>query len=290
MLPRRYRSEIEAVHTMLYELSEAVLANVRRAMAAVVQADENAAREVLRQEIEINRLEVRLEEACLKVMTLHQPYADEMRFLVATTKANRDLERIGDLAAAVAKRVHEMEPSAVSRFDAGLRQMTGEIQKNLELSLHAFFHRDHRQATEIWMADDRVDVQGTSLVAGLQEAILNDPQRARSHFALLAIVQHLERLADHAANIAKHVLYMVLGEIVRHRLREYRETVEGGPLRVLVVCVHNSARSQMAAGWINHLYGDRISAESAGLQPGTLHPLAVEVMKEVGIDLSLIHI
>lgn len=286
MLPRRYRSEIEAVHTMLYELSEAVLANVRRAMTAVVQADENAARDVLWQENEINRLEVRLEEACLKVMTLHQPFADEMRFLVATTKANRDLERIGDLAAAIAKRVHEMEPAAIAKFSEPLRSLTEEIQKNLELGLRAFFYRDHRQATQIWLADDRIDVQVASLAAGLREAILSDQRLARSHFALLAIVQHIERLADHAVNIAKHVIYMVLGEIVRHRMREYRETAEGRAHRVLVVCVHNSARSQIAAAWINHLYGDRIIAESAGLHPGSLHPMAVEVMQEVGIDIS----
>ncbi len=286
MLPRRYRSEIENVHTMLHELSEIVQENVRRALQAVVQADHQAAREVLRQENEINRLEVRLEEACLKVMTLHQPFADEMRFLVASTKVNRDLERVGDLAAAVAKRVHELEPIALAAFLAPLRALTDDIQKNLAEALRAFFYRDHRQATQIWLADDRVDVQVAAIAAGLRNAILKESGQARCYFALLAIVQYLERLADHAANIAKHVIYLVLGEIVRHRMREYREPAEGTLQRVLVVCVHNSARSQMAAAWINHLYGNRIRAESAGLQPGTLHPLAVEVMREVGIDIS----
>jgi arsenate reductase len=271
---------------MLHDLSEIVQANVRRALEAVVQAEQKAARDVLRQENEINRLEVRLEETCLKVMTLHQPFADEMRFLVATTKVNRDLERVGDLAAAVAKRVHELEPDALAAFLDPVRSLTEGIQKNLEISLRAFFYRDHRQATEMWLADDRVDAQAASIAAGLRNAILKEPGHARCYFALLAIVQYLERLADHAANIAKHVIYMVLGEIVRHRMREYRAPAGAALHRVLVVCVHNSARSQMAAAWINHLYGERIYAESAGLQPGTLHPLAVEVMREVGIDIS----
>jgi arsenate reductase len=271
---------------MLHDLSETVQANVRRSLEAVVQADQEGAREVLRQENVINQLEVRLEEACLKVMTLHQPFADEMRFLVATTKVDRDLERVGDLAAAVAKRVHELEPEALAAFLDPVRSLTEGIQKNLELSLRAFFYRDHRQATERWLADDRVDAQVASIAAGLRNAILKEAGHARCYFALLAIVQYLERLADHAANIAKHVIYMVLGEIVRHRMREYRASAEVALHRVLVVCVHNSARSQMAAAWINHLYGERIYAESAGLQPGTLHPLAVEVMREVGIDIS----
>jgi len=77
-----------------------------------------------------------------------------------------------------------------------------------------------------------------------------------------------------------------MGEIVRHRMREFRREAVGDKPNVLMVCVHNSARSQMAASWMNHLYGDRVRAESAGLEPGRLNPLTVEAMKEVGIDIS----
>ena len=79
---------------------------------------------------------------------------------------------------------------------------------------------------------------------------------------------------------------MALGEIARHRMGEFRRQMGIGKPKVLMVCVHNSARSQMAAAWLNHLYGDRLQAESAGLQPGLLNPLAVRAMGEVGIDIS----
>jgi arsenate reductase len=286
MLPRRYRAEIENVHAMLKELSDRVLSNIHLSINAVIQNDGKAANEVFRKEDEINRLEVRLEESCLRVMTLHHPVADEMRFLVAVTKVNHDLERAGDLAAATARRVHELDRASLEPFSEQVRTLTGQIRKNLEISLNAFFSQDYSQATAMWIADDAIDAKVREITTNLREAILNGQGLARCHFAMLAIVHYLERLADHSANIAKHTIYLALGEIARHRMDEYRELAEETKPRVLVVCVHNSARSQMAAAWINHLYSDRITAESAGLQPGALNPLTVEVMKEVGIDIS----
>jgi protein-tyrosine-phosphatase len=98
--------------------------------------------------------------------------------------------------------------------------------------------------------------------------------------AARAVVSSLERIGDHAARIAKVVLYMRHGEIVRHRpLPTDRE-------RVLFICVRNSARSQMAEAWLKHLYGDQFEAESAGLEPGAINPLAIDAMREVGIDIS----
>ncbi len=285
-MPIRYRTEIETIRTMLAALGDEVVDNVHRAFHAVGTADADAARQVIRTEQDINKREVELEEACITVMGLHQPVADELRFLVATLKVNHDLERIGDLAVGIAKRVHTLEPADSLAFRERFMMLAEVVGRNVKESIGAFFERDRQQASRIWLGDDTVDARSADLCDDIRQAILQHPPNPRSLFALLAIVQRVERLADHAASIAKNVIYLAMGEIVRHRMREVREQLLGPKPNVLMVCVHNSARSQMAAAWINHLYGDRIRAESAGLQPGTLNPLAVAVMHEVGIDIA----
>lgn len=285
-MPVRYRKEIEEIRTRLAQLTAVVADNVNRAMEAVVSADTAEAGLVIRDEQEINRREVALEEACIKVMTLHQPVADELRFLVATMKINHDLERVGDLAAGIAKRLGSLTPEDIGPFKKVLQALVADLGGKLRQSMSAFFDRDHAQATRLWLGDDAVDARTASLCNDIRAAILKDPARPRALFTLLAIVQRIERLADHAANIAKSVIYLSLGEIVRHRMGEFRREIGAGKPKVLMVCVHNSARSQMAAAWINHLFGDRVEAESAGLQPGVLNPLAVRAMQEVGIDIS----
>ncbi|MFW6373671.1 MAG: phosphate signaling complex protein PhoU, partial [Thermodesulfobacteriota bacterium] len=260
--------------------------NVRRAMDTVVTADAAAAGRVIRDEQEINRREVALEEACIKVMTLHHPVADELRFLVATLKINHDLERIGDLAAGIAKRTRVLTPDDIEPFRVSLQGLVEQLNGRLKESVSAFFERDHEQAARLWMGDDEVDARTAGLTDDIRAAILDRPARPQALFTLLAIVRRIERLADHAANIAKNVIYLALGEIARHRMGEFRRQVDDGKPKALMVCVHNSARSQMAAAWVNHLYGDRLEAESAGLRPGVLNPLAVRAMQEVGIDIS----
>lgn len=282
----RYRKEVEEIRNLLVQLKDMVKNNVNRAMTAVISADADAAGQVIRDEQEINRREVALEEVCIRVINLHQPVADELRFLVATMKINHDLERVGDLAAGIAKRVHILIPEDIGPFKPGIEMLAVDLKTRLQQSMTAFFDRDHALATRLWLGDDAVDARTTHLCDNIRSAILDHPVRPRALFTLLAIVQRIERLADHAANISKNVIYLALGEIARHRLGEFRRQVPEAKPKVLMVCVHNSARSQMAAAWINHLFGDRIEAESAGLQPGVLNPMAIQVMQEVGIDIS----
>jgi phosphate transport system regulatory protein PhoU len=285
-MPLRYHKEVEEIKSRLTLLAGMVAENVHRALAAAVSVDEAAARGVIRDEHEINRREVELEEECIKVMALHQPVADELRFLVATLKVNHDLERIGDLAVGIAKRSRALTPEDVHPFEDRLRFLMSDLEERLKESMAAYFDRDHVRATRLWLGDDRVDAEVTLLCDDIRRAILENPGRSRALFTLLSIVQRTERLADHVANVAKNVIFLTLGEIARHRMGEFRRQVYPGKIKLLFLSVHNSARSQMAAAWINHLYGDRIEAESAGLQPGVLNPLAVQVMREVGIDIS----
>jgi arsenate reductase len=164
--------------------------------------------------------------------------------------------------------------------------MSRQVSDMVESSLRALLDQDHAAARRIWQRDKHIDTMRDELTRRLRCDILAQHSDDQTRFELLGAVYRLERAADHAANIAKAILYLVLGQIVRHRGREFRRKLSGEKTRVLFVCVHNSARSQMAAAWLNHLYGDRYEAESAGLTPGELNPLAVHVMREASIDIS----
>lgn len=286
MLPKRYREEIESIRTMLGDLSQKVIENTVRTMEAISRGDKDQTAQAIRSEHEINKMEVKLEEACLKVMTLHQPVADEMRFLVSTVKINHDLERIGDLAVGAAKHLHLLTDRATAIIREDFERVKQLVRDNLADALGSFFEPDQKKAVEIWLADDRIDALTGRMISKLRSAIIRAPEDHPACFALIAIIHRVERLADHVANIAKNTIYLEQGRVVRHRLGEFRKTMADSKPTVLLICVHNSARSQMAAAWLNHLYGHLVHAESAGIQPGVLNPLAVDVMKEVGIDIS----
>jgi arsenate reductase len=285
-MKRYFREELLDIQGQLQALAGEVVRNVGTALDSVLATDPVLAVRAIETDHEIDRREVRLEEECIKIIALHQPVADDLRYLVAVLKINHDLERISDLASSVAKKVHLLERETTLPYHDALLTITDRVRRAIQASVEAVLRRDGEQARQVWLEDDEIDTLTTEFSVRLQKALVERYEQRDAVFALLRITQALERMADHAANIAKHVIYLVMGTIVRHRLSEFRGKEERRRPRVLFVCVHNSARSQMAAAWVNRLFGDRLEAESAGLQPGTLNPLAVEVMREVGIDIS----
>jgi len=281
-----FQSELSQIQACIAELGKRVLENIEMASQAVLEADVEQAETVLHSEYVVDFSEVKIEEECLKVIALNQPVADDLRFLVTIIRANHDLERISDQAASMAKIVRRVSATEIEPYRDAWRDMSREVSDVVESSLHALLHQDHAMARRVWQRDKHIDTLRDALTRQLRRDILNQHSDDQTRFELLEAVYRLERAADHAANIAKAVLYLVLGQIVRHRGREFRRKVPGEKARVLFVCVHNSARSQMAAAWLNHLYGERYAAESAGLAPGDLSPHAVQVMLEAGIDMS----
>jgi phosphate transport system regulatory protein PhoU/thioredoxin type arsenate reductase len=276
---------MEELQETIGALAATVERNVDAAIQSVVNVDEAAAAEVIRSDREIDEAEVRAEEEALKIVALHQPVADDLRFIITMLKVNHELERIGDLAAEIAESVHRLREGAVGAYADDLRALTRETRSMVSRCVQALRQRDEVLAREVWRNDDTVDALMVRLGQRLQDDAAAGAD-AQSLFALFGMVRALERMADHATNVAKDVIYLVEGRIVRHRAGEFTQRAAGGLLRVLFVCVHNSARSQMAAAWLNHLHGDRFDADSAGLHPGELNPLAVAVMKEAGIDIS----
>jgi len=216
-MSRILRREIEKLKRMILAVGAQVEQALRRAVRAVQDRDEALARQVIEADTSIDQLEVEVEEEGLKILALHQPVAIDLRFIVAVLKINNDLERIGDLAVNMAERaiffagVEPVEPAG------DLGAMGGKAQAMLKQSLDALVNLDADLAREVCAADDEIDTLHRDTYAAVRDGIRANPEASSTYINQLSVSHHLERTADHATNIAQDVIYMLEGQIVRHR-------------------------------------------------------------------------
>jgi phosphate transport system protein len=160
---------------------------------------------------------VEVEEECLKLLALHQPVAVDLRFLVAVVKINNDLERIGDEAVNIAERVVYMATRPPVKVPFEYTDMAKKAEAMLSNSLDALVNLDAEMAYNVCLRDDEVDDINIEIHRIVNESLKTNPDRAGYLTNLLSISRHLERIADHATNIAEEVIYMIEGEISRHQ-------------------------------------------------------------------------
>ncbi len=208
--------EIEVAKKMLLNLSAEVEESLNKTLIAIKEADVDLAQSVVDYDDEIDRLEVETEEECLKILALHQPVAVDLRFIVAVIKITNSLERIADNIANIAKRSIHLAASNIivpNRF-----QTTAEIaQGMLRNSLDALINLDTALARSIIAADDQIDNLHKKNYVEAVEAIQKNPADADNQINFLSISRQIERICDLVTNIAEDTIYMVDGEIVRHR-------------------------------------------------------------------------
>ena len=192
-----------------------------KAIASLVDRRPALAEEVLNGDDRIDRKEVEVEEECLKILALHQPVAADLRFIITVLKVNNDLERMGDLAVNVAERAAFLathEPLA-ARVDF---PAMGELVRGmLRDALDALVRMDPDMARSVWSRDDQVDAANRRIRETLEGVMESDPSAVERALHTLSASRNLERFADHATNIAEDVLFMVLGEVARHRFKHY---------------------------------------------------------------------
>ena len=208
--------EIAKLKKQLLALCAAAEENVQRAVVAVQARDEAAAQHVIQTDAEIDRAEIDVEEECLKILALHQPVAVDLRVIVACLKINNDLERIGDLAVNIAKRCGAIAEMADEQIPPELPSLAAKSQRMLEKSLDSLMTLDPDLARQVLAAADEVDDIRLKLYQLLEEQMRPGPDDLHALIQLLFITQCLERIADHATNIAEDVIYMLEGNIVRH--------------------------------------------------------------------------
>jgi phosphate transport system protein len=215
-MPKHLQREIDRLKKQILTLSAIVEKSVREAVKAVSEQDSALAMRVIEADQEIDRIEVDVEEECLKVLALHQPVAIDLRFLVAVLKINNDLERIGDLAVNVAERAQVLARQGAGLAPFDINTMAERTQWMLRTSLDALVNMDSATACEVFKADDTVDAILGHAFEKAKEIINKDASRIDIVINQLSIARHIERIADHATNIAEDVIYMVEGDIVRH--------------------------------------------------------------------------
>jgi len=210
--------EIERLKRKILALGAIVEENLRLAVQAIETRDVQKARKVIATDLEIDESEVEVEEECLKLLALYQPVAKDLRFIIAVVKINSELERIGDLAANVAERAEQLAAEYPVPVPRSLPVISDRVRSILEGVLDALVQQDAVQARKLLAADDEVDELYRQLLEELKDELRADLDHLDAIVLLFSVARYMERLADHANNIAEDVLYMVEGEILRHQL------------------------------------------------------------------------
>jgi len=209
--------EMGRIKRRLMSLCGLVDEQVGLAVRAMLERDAELAREVQQRDDEVDRLEVELEEECLKTLALHQPVAVDLRFLVATLKINNDLERIGDLAVNIAQKARSFARCSQMAIPFDLAGMAEKTQTMLRDSIDALIKLDAALGHDVCGRDDEVDRMKRSFRSQAEKMLATEPAQTKAFLRLLAVTRNLERIADLATNIAEDVIYLVNGEITRHR-------------------------------------------------------------------------
>ena len=217
-MTRHFHEELDALKQTLLAMGGLVEDQMRHAMQALVDRDDALATEVIERDRQVNAYDVQVDEQCVELLALHQPAAGDLRFITTAMKIVTDLERIGDQAVNIGQRVIELnrEPQLKPYID--LPRMAARAQAMVKESLDAFVARDTELARRVCAEDDEVDALKEQIFRELLTFMMEDPRAISRAIRLILISRCMERVADHATNIAEMVIYLVEGKMVRHTL------------------------------------------------------------------------
>ncbi len=208
---------MEGLESKLLAMSSQVEEMIHLAFQAMKDGRIELTREVFEQEAIVDRREVEIEEECLKILALHQPVASQLRTVATMLKANNDLERIADLAVNLAERAIAVGEHPQVRPPAALEGMVNLAWNMVSSSLDAFFRLDPEMAAEILRKDDELDQLNRDVIDELCQSMQESPSTVPAALHFFSASRHIERIGDHATNIAEDVIYLVRGEIARHQ-------------------------------------------------------------------------
>lgn len=208
---------IDKLKRMLLELAAFTEEQVQKGISAFSDQNELLAQEVLHLDDQLDKMEVDLEEECLKTLALYQPVAFDLRFIIAVLKINNDLERIGDLAVNMAERCLDAPDLSLINPPFDFMPMATKTVRMLKKSIDALIKEDGAIAREVIMADREINQMHGSNHLAVYAELPNQPGEGALFMVYLSISRYLERMGDLATNIAEDVIYLIDGEIVRHR-------------------------------------------------------------------------
>src|SRR5436190_12167642 len=215
-MQRHFHEELDALKQTLLAMGALVEDQIRRVMRALVERDEALARDVIERDHQVNAYDVEVDEKCVELLARYQPAASDLRFLTTAMKIVTDLERIGDQAVNIAQRVLELNQEPQLKPYIDLPRMAERAQAMVKASLDAFVARDTALARRVRADDGAVDDLNHQIFRELLTFMMADPATIPRAIRLILIARFLERMADHATNIAEMVVYLVESRMVRH--------------------------------------------------------------------------
>lgn len=215
-MERHLDQMLERIRQDLLRMGGLVEHMVERANQALVERDEAAIREVIERDLEVDRLEIELDDRCMQTLVRHQPAAIDLRFVVMVMKIVNDLERMGDSAVNIVQSVERLNREPPLKPYIDLPELSRLVRDMVRRSLDSFVRRDAEEAWAVCRDDDQVDDRYKQLFRELLTYMIEDPKTVSRCLHLLLIARNLERIADHATNVAEDVIYYVEGRDVRH--------------------------------------------------------------------------
>jgi phosphate transport system protein len=216
-MTRHFLRALEDLSRDVLSMGGSVESTVGRAVRAFLERDVRAAQQVIEGDRDVNLHELRIDEECLKMLALYQPTARDLRFITATMKIINDLERVGDLSVNIAERGLVLAELPLRETPTAFVEMADRARAMLTGSLDALVRHDAAKAREVLKMDAAVDRLLKSIFDELELEMTQHGDRVRADMQILSAAKNLERIADHASNVAEDVVYLVEGSIIRHR-------------------------------------------------------------------------
>ncbi len=209
--------DLSILHRHLLAMCATVEELVHKAVDDLSEPNLEGARELAKQDDEVDRFDVGIEEECLKILALHQPVATDLRRITTVLKISAELERVADISVHISERASSLLNQPSIAVHDKLKEMSARAVEMLHQAIDAYVGLDSQLARHVIEADNVVDELNREIIEELVQIMKRDPSLLEPGLSLFSASRHLERVADHATNIAEDVVYLVEGEIIRHR-------------------------------------------------------------------------
>jgi len=218
-----FQKELEALKENLLKMAAVVEEAIRNSVQSLVKRDSDLARKAFEVEDRINKMELAIDDMCLKLLALRQPMATDLRFITSAMKITTDLERMGDQAVNISERALSLNQEPQIKPYLDIPRMAEIAQSMVKDVLDAFVNRDPKLARSVCARDDVVDGLNDQVVRELTTYMVSDPKTITRSVHLMIVARCLERIADHATNIAEDVIFMVDALVIKHHADEKKE-------------------------------------------------------------------
>jgi len=221
---KRYEEDLKKLRENILYMGGLVEDQIRKAVKSLVDRDSDLAQTIIEKDQEVNRLDVDIDDLCIRLLALHQPAGRDLRFITTGLKITTDLERIGDMAVNVCERAIELNQEPQLKPYIDIPRMAQISQRMIQESLDAFVREDTELALKVCKDDEEVDELNRQIFREIITYMISDPRTINRAIKIGSLSKYLERIADHATNIAEMVIFMVKGKSIRH-LKQLPPTV-----------------------------------------------------------------